>query len=70
MIPMTLDELKEAILAIIPGADFDETPDGEIAIFTGLVEDLNGELEPIEEDFDPELEEEFGGDEPSAPENE
>ena len=70
MIPMTLDELKEAIRAIIPGADFDETPDGEIAIFTGLAEDLNGDLEPIEEDIDPELEEEFGEDEPGAPDDE
>jgi hypothetical protein len=66
---MTLDDLKEAIREIIPGADFMETPEGEIAIFTNLAEDLNGELEEVEEDFDPELEEDFGNDEPNAPED-
>ena len=69
-IPSTLEELKELILALIPGADFsvDENTE-EIIIYTNLIEDINGDLEELDEDYDPE-DVEFLDAEPLEEENE
>lgn len=45
---MTLEQLGEAIRAILPNAIFDEYGDGELAILTGLRLDSNDNLVEVE----------------------
>jgi hypothetical protein len=46
--PETRAALELAITRILPGAEFDEDNDGQIVIYTALVENDLGELEPYE----------------------
>lgn len=58
--PITLEELKEQLRDMLPTATFDlDEESGEIIIWTGLAEDLNGELEEIGEELDSEEIESF-----------
>lgn len=58
--PITLEELKEQLRDMLPTATFDlDEESGEIIIWTGLAEDLNGELEEISEELDSEEIESF-----------
>lgn len=45
---LTLEELGEAIRAILPNAIFDEYGDGELSIATGLRLDENNNLVEVE----------------------
>ena len=46
---MTMNELMEQILEILPDAVFEEEmTTGEVVIATGLVDSSNGELKPVE----------------------
>lgn len=66
--PTTFDELKEAIRELIPGANFDVDEDTEeIIIHTNRREGINGELEEVDEDFDPDEEDSFNKDENTEP---
>jgi hypothetical protein len=46
---MTMNELMEQILAILPNAVFGEEDNGEILIASGLVENPAGDLVDIDE---------------------
>jgi hypothetical protein len=54
-LPITLDDLTEELTAILPGCDIiiDEETD-EVIIRTNCREGINGELERLEEEIDPE----------------
>lgn len=47
---MNISELEQRISAIIPGAAFETDNEGQLLIYTGLIENEAGELV----DFDPE----------------
>jgi hypothetical protein len=46
---MTMNELMEQIIAILPNAVFGEEDNGEILIATGLVENKNGTLSDLDD---------------------
>jgi len=46
---MTMNELMEQIIAILPNAVFGEEDNGEILIATGLVENKNGPLSDLDD---------------------
>ena len=49
---MTLDDLRTSLNDIMGGrwVEIERDDDGEIIIYTGLIEDENGELAPIDID--------------------
>lgn len=51
---MNLEELEEAIkdLEILPGFEIGTDENGQIVIYTGMTEDEDGELLPMDEDED------------------
>jgi hypothetical protein len=46
---MTMNQLMEQILAILPNAVFGEEDNGEILIATGLVENKDGTLKDLDD---------------------
>jgi hypothetical protein len=46
---MTMNELMETILKVLPNAVFGEESNGEILIATGLVENKNGTLTDLDD---------------------
>jgi hypothetical protein len=69
---MNIDDLEEALDELFPGGfTIDTDSNGQIVIYTGLVQDDDGELTPLDteesDDFDPDttpLEDEDVDDEP------
>jgi hypothetical protein len=69
-LPITLDDLTDELSDLLPGCDIliDEETD-EIIVRTNRREGLNGELERIEEEIDPD-DAIFGGEELNLPDDE
>jgi hypothetical protein len=47
---MNLEELEEALTEIMPGFEIGTDNNGQIVIYTGMTEDEDGELLPMDED--------------------
>jgi hypothetical protein len=49
---MNIEELEEALSEILPGFHLGTSKTGEVVIYSGLTEDEDGELLPIDDDDD------------------
>lgn len=50
-----IEDLEEALEDLLPGYSIEADKHGQLIIFTGLREDEDGELHPIEEEVDEDL---------------
>ena len=58
MNPSTIEELEEALEELFPGGCIIETDNhGQLIVYTGLVEDEDGELSPFDPDDNEDYEE-------------
>jgi hypothetical protein len=67
---MNIEELEEALKELMPGFQIETDNEGQLVVYTGLTEDEDGELLPIDEDDESSFDEETEQLEDDDPEDE